>query len=138
MGCVPPTPCASRISSSMDERRHFSAASKMLNLRRALSAFVINTKPHPLLSSAALYQPSYVQHSMSVRRIHHPQLPSMTAVANLSGVRCVLAQQLLSTQVPAMLRVFCFCSTLLMPHGTADCRSTESSGIHLESCVDHC
>ena len=45
---------------------------------------------------------------MSVRRLHHPQLPSMTAVANLSGVRCVLAQQLLSTQVPALLRVFLF------------------------------
>jgi hypothetical protein len=69
----------------------------MLHFRQFLLA---RFKLHPRLFHPAPFESSCIQDSMSVRRVHHLQLPSITAAANSLGVRCVSAPQLVPIQVP--------------------------------------
>jgi hypothetical protein len=80
---------------------------------------------------------------MSIRRVHHLQLPSITAATNSLGVRCVAAPHLVPIQVPTLLyRTFL---PALMQSETIStspillyCRSTRSSVVLLESCAGPC
>jgi hypothetical protein len=68
----------------------------MQHFRRAASACI---NLNPLLSIAALHEPSRAQSSLSVRRFQDLPLPSVASAARSLGVRCVSAPQLLPIQV---------------------------------------